>query len=267
MTIETWQVETLAAERYERVLVPALMAAWAARIIEAAGVQQGDRVLDVACGTGIVARTAVERAGATGHVVGLDLNPGMLAVAARLDADIEWRQGDATALPYADHSFDRVLCQFALMFFPDRLAALREMRRVLRPGGRLAIATWDTIESSPPYARQAAIVGRLAGADAEAIVRAPFVLADPVEIRQLVEGAGFIDIEITTIPDGVVYPGIDAILEGEFEATPLGAYLRERDPAIHASVLTAMREALRDFETNGKVVFPVSAHIAAATAP
>src|SRR5262245_56488818 len=150
MPTETWQVETVAAERYEAFLVPAIMAAWPPRLVATAHVQPGDRVLDVACGTGIVARTAAGIVGSAGHVTGLDLNPGMLAVANRLRPDLDWQQGDAASLPFPDASFDRVLCQFALMFFPDRLTALREMRRALILSGTLALSTFDAIEISPP---------------------------------------------------------------------------------------------------------------------
>lgn len=261
MTIESWQVATRAAELYEKRLVPALMAAWAPRTIEAARIRQGDRVLDVACGTGIVARAAAERAGDAGQVVGLDLNPGMLAVANRLQPKIEWRQGDATALPFADASFDRVLCQFGLMFFPGRPAALREMHRVLKPGGRLAVATWDAIEISPPYVRQAEIVERLAGPEAAAIVRAPFVLADPAELERMLAAAGFESVKAETVADVITYPNVDAVLEGEIDATPLGTFLQGQNTAIYDHVKTELREALTPFVTRDGVVYPTAAHI------
>lgn len=264
MPTESWQVETTAAERYEDRLVPALMAAWAPRTVEAAGVQPGDRVLDIACGTGIVARTAAARVGAAGQVVGLDLNPGMLSVARRIEPEIEWRQGDAAELPFPDASFDRVLCQFGLMFFPDRPAALREMRRVLRPDGGLAIATWDAIDISPPYVIQAEIVGCLAGADAESIVGAPFVLADPAELKRLLADAGFRSIAVSTISDVIAYPDIDAFLQGEIDATPLGSLLDERDPAIADQIKTRLHEALAPFVSPAGMNFPTAAHIASA---
>jgi ubiquinone/menaquinone biosynthesis C-methylase UbiE len=264
MTTERWQVETAAAERYEQFLVPALMAAWAPRLVAAAGVGPGDRVLDVACGTGIVARTAAGRVGTTGRVTGFDLNPGMLAVAQRLLPDFEWRQGDATSLPFPDASFDRVLCQFALMFFPDRLAALREMRRVLAPEGTVGLATWDAIEVSPPYVRQAEIVGRLAGAEAVAIVRSPFVLADPGELRDLCEAAGFEAVEIATIQDAIIYPSVEAFLEGEFDATPLGTFLQGLGGTIRDQAKAEMAEALVPFHTG--VTSPTAAHVVTARA-
>jgi SAM-dependent methyltransferase len=136
------QVSGNAAEVYEEFFVPALFREWAIRVADAADIQPGWRVLDVACGTGILARTIAERLGAKGSVVGLDLNEGMLQVAKRKAPAIEWRQGRAESLPFEAHSFDATVSQFGLMFFEDRRAALQEMARVLKPGGHLAVAVW-----------------------------------------------------------------------------------------------------------------------------
>src|SRR5262249_16959773 len=111
----------------------------------------GDDVLDVACGTGVLARSAKSRVGPRGMVYGLDLNAGMLSVAAHSEPDISWVPGRAEALPMGDGTFDRVLCQFGLMFFADRGIAIREMARVLRPGGRVCVATWAGVAQSPGY--------------------------------------------------------------------------------------------------------------------
>ena len=149
---ERFQLSAEAAERYEAQFVPAIFAEWAPRLIEIAGVEADQRVLDVACGTGIVARTAAEALAGSGQVVGLDLNPAMLAVARRVRPDLEWRQGDVASLPFSDGSFDRVLCQMALMFFPDRRQALREMARVTRPGSVVAVCVPAALEDQPAYA-------------------------------------------------------------------------------------------------------------------
>lgn len=121
---------------------------WVRRLVDVAALRPADHVLDVACGTGFVARKAAEHVGTGGRVVGIDLNTGMIE-AARATADgrdtIEWRTGDAAALPFADASFDVVLCQQGVQFFPDRLQGLREMNRVLRQGGRLAFTVWSAI--------------------------------------------------------------------------------------------------------------------------
>src|SRR5262245_5940490 len=132
---ETFQIPLAAAEAYEATFVPALFGELARHLVDFTGVAPGRSVLDVACGTGIVARTVADRLNGGGRVVGLDLNEAMLTVARRVRPEIEWRQGDAGNLPFATGSFDAVLCQMALMFFPDRGQSLGEMRRVVASGG------------------------------------------------------------------------------------------------------------------------------------
>lgn len=190
MTDPTLQGQMDAARRYQDQLVPALMEEWAPRVVDAARIRPAHRVLDVACGTGALTRAAASRAGPGGAVTGLDLNPGMLAVAARLSPLIQWQQGTAEALPFPDQSFDAVVSQFGLMFFPDPAAALREMMRVLVPGGRLAVAVWASLADTPAYAAEVALVDRLAGAAAADALRAPFVLGEPERLARLCRAAG-----------------------------------------------------------------------------
>jgi ubiquinone/menaquinone biosynthesis C-methylase UbiE len=143
---------TSVAEVYERYMVPAAFALWAADLLALLALPSGSRVLDVACGTGIVARMAAPQTGATGVVVGLDLHGGMLAVARAQAPTGVWVQGSATAFPCATAAFDVVVCQQGVQSFPDRLAALREMARVLRPGGRIALVVWGALADNPGHA-------------------------------------------------------------------------------------------------------------------
>jgi ubiquinone/menaquinone biosynthesis C-methylase UbiE len=140
------------AEVYERSMVPAAFALWAADLLALLALQPGSRLLDVAGGTGIVARMAAPHTGATGVVVGLDLHGGMLAVARAQAPTGVWVQGSATALPCTTAAFDVVVCQQGVQFFPDRLAALQEMARVLRPGGRVAVVVWGALADNPGHA-------------------------------------------------------------------------------------------------------------------
>jgi ubiquinone/menaquinone biosynthesis C-methylase UbiE len=140
MTDATWNPRDGAASIYQDLIVPALMEEWAPRVADAAEIRPGQRVLDVACGTGVLTRAAATRTGPSGAVTGLDLSPRMLEVAARLSPALTWHRGSAEALPFQDESFDAVVSQFGLMFVPDPTLALREMMRVLTRGGRLAVA-------------------------------------------------------------------------------------------------------------------------------
>jgi SAM-dependent methyltransferase len=137
-------------EMYEQLLVGPLFRPSAEVILEEVALARGNRLLDIACGTGIVARLAKERLGDSGRVVGVDVNPQMLAVARSVAPGIDWREGSATALPLQDdEQFDTVTCQQGLQFFPDKRAAAREMRNALAPGGMLAVATWRPTEEIP----------------------------------------------------------------------------------------------------------------------
>jgi ubiquinone/menaquinone biosynthesis C-methylase UbiE len=159
----TEQRTETAAEVFERLFLPAMAGPWAHRLVEAAGVRSGERVLDVACGTGAVAQVALERVRDTGAVAGLDLSAEMLAVARRKLPDVDLHEGRAEKLPFGDGVFDVALCQFGLMFFENRAQAVREMLRVLREGGRMAVVVWDSLERSPGYAALTDIVEECLG--------------------------------------------------------------------------------------------------------
>jgi len=146
-----WQLEGSAAELYQRHLVPGITSKWAEDLVHRAQLRPDEEVLDVACGTGVVARLAAKKM-ASGHVTGLDLNPGMLAVARGVvseGASVNWREGSALDLPFPSGRFDAVLCQLGLQFFPDQPKALREMRRVMRVPGRVALSVYSPIERTP----------------------------------------------------------------------------------------------------------------------
>ncbi len=182
-------VEAGPAEVYDRAFVPALFAQWGPVVAAAAGVAAGARVLDVGCGTGAATVTAAALAGRDGRVVGLDPNPEMLTVARRKPG-IEWVEGRAEKLPFGDAEFDAVVSQFAMMFFDDRVSALREMQRVLAPGGRMAVAVCGTLAASPGYSALAALLDRLFGIGVGDAFRAPFVLGDARAMQALAADAG-----------------------------------------------------------------------------
>jgi len=196
--MDQWTFEGT-ADAYEAYLVPVL-ALWTDQLFDLAALKPGERVLDVACGTGIVARRAAERVGATGKIVGLDADAGMLSVARSVASGmrlaIEWREASATAMPLPDSSFDVAFCQQGLQFFGDRLTALQEMHRVLVPGGRLALSVWRPIQHSPGYAVLADVLERHIGPEVAAMTRAPFALGDAGELRGLLAEAGFRNVHI-----------------------------------------------------------------------
>ncbi len=262
---ETGQVTQRAAEVYEEFFVPALFQQWAERTADAARIREGQRVLDVACGTGVFARTASNRVGGAGSVVGVDGNDGLLAVARRMAPQVEWRGARAEALPFEDDSVDAVGCQFGLMFFEDRPAALREMVRVLRPGGRLAVVVWDRLETSPGYAAMVDLLRRLFGDGVAAALDAPFVLGDRELLRSVVDTAGIEDAEVRTEVGTARFPSLASWIHTDIRGWTLA-------DMVDDDQLTRLQHeaetALRPFVTDDvRVEFAVSAHIVTATAP
>jgi ubiquinone/menaquinone biosynthesis C-methylase UbiE len=178
-----------AAENYERHFVPKIATPVSVALLEAAALRPGERVLDVACGTGLIARLATERVGPSGTVTGLDLSPDMIEVArAASPSTISWHVDDATSLPFPDDAYDVVLCQMGLMFMQDRRAAVGEMRRVTTPGGRIVVNTPGPIP--PLFAlMEQALVDHIS-ADLGGFVRAVFSMHDPDGVAALLHEAG-----------------------------------------------------------------------------
>jgi ubiquinone/menaquinone biosynthesis C-methylase UbiE len=265
---EHWQLEGSAAELYQRYLVPAITAVWAADLVERAAPRLGERVLDVACGTGVVARLAARRV-VTGRVVGLDINSAMLAVARslpRVDGQpIEWHEGSALEMPFADESFDLVLCQLGLQFFPDRSAALREMGRVLAPGGRLALSVYSSIEHTPAAYALANALDRHLGPGASVIKRSEHALADAEQLRGLVTGQDFRDVTICTTTQTIRFSSAREYVRLQIAATPMAGLVRGMESAQREAVVEAITgevvKAARSEAQKGGLAFPQEAHV------
>ena len=186
-------IDTSRAEAYERSMVPAIFGPWAEKLVTFAGLQAGERVLDVACGTGAVARAAANCVSPSGTVTGIDLDAGMAAVGGALaksaDARIDFHEGNATAMPFQDARFDVVLCQQGLQFLPEPDKGCKEIYRVLAPGGRIGLSLWLPLEHNPGYAAVVKALERR-GIDA-APVRRPFSLGNEGRLREMASAAGF----------------------------------------------------------------------------
>ncbi len=256
----TGQVNAEAARIYDAFFVPALFGEWAGPTCDAADIGSGDRVLDIACGTGVVAREAARRAGSRGRVVGLDRNPGMLAVAREQAPDIDWREGRAEALPFEDANFDVALCQFGLMFFEDRAGALREMRRVVRPGGTAAVVVWDRAETSPGYAAMIELIDRMFGASAADALRAPFVLGDAEALRSLLDAAGWADASIDTRTGTARFASISDWVRTDVRGWTLADLIDDEQCA--ALTRAAEAELSRFAGSDGRVAFAAPGHVA-----
>ena len=216
----------------------------------------------MACGTGIVARTAADRVGPTGSVVGLDLNEAMLIVAKRVRPDLEWRQGDAAELPFEEGSFDVALCQMALMFFPDRAGALAEMARVVTADGVVAICVPAGLDDQPAYGPLDAAVGELAGPEAQALMTTYWSCGDLAYLRKLFGQAGLTVTSARTHIGTVKYAAVDDAVTTELEATPLGELISAE---AYEALRKRARELLQRYVADDRSVgIPLAGHLVVA---
>ena len=265
MSERNLQTQIDAAKAYEALFVEALFAQFASKVADAAHIERGQRVLDVACGTGILTRELIRRTGSAASLAGIDPSPGMLVVAKEQAPDVEWREGVAESLPFPDRSFDAVVSQFGLMFFTDRKQALREMVRVLNPGGRLAVAVWGSLDSMPAYADLVALLDRTAGRAAADALRAPFVLGDRKALSALFSESGVASPQVAML-DGVArFPSIRILVEADLRGwLPLVGITLAEDRIDQ--ILQEAEVALGSYvNPDGRVTFALSAQLVTAT--
>jgi len=254
---ETFGLTVEQAHAYEDLFVPALFAQWVKPLLDCAGLAEGQRVVDVACGTGVVARTAARVVGPTGYVSGIDLNPAMIQVAQQIEPTIDWRVGEAASLPYDEGSFDVALCQSALFFFPDAAAAVCEMARVVTPLGRVAVQTYAGLDEQPGYGPFVDTVVRHAGPGALTLLGTYWSKGDLDELRALMEDAGLEVDRTLRILGAVTFPSVDALVHTEIQATPLVQQVSE---AAYRTIGQDARQVLAPYvESSGAVRLPIRA--------
>ena len=262
----------VAAENYEKNIVTYTMSPFAALLLELGNPQAGEHVVDVACGTGIVARQAAPRVGAAGTVVAVDVNPAMLTVARSLPvpegAAIDLREGSVLALPLSNNTFDLALCQHGLQFFPDRPAALRELFRVLRPGGRIAVSVWRSLEHQPASQLIWEAIARHLSTTTATLLPS-FTLGDAGELRALLESAGFADVTVIARSYTVREPRspqlIARLLASAAGLVPAYAAMgTEEQAALAQAVEREIDPALQNYIEGDEQLYPMSAHIALA---
>lgn len=255
----TGQVSSDAAVIYENHFVPALFAGWPKHVLAAAGVKAGDRVLDVACGTGVLAREAMQRVGTKGSVAGVDINDGMLAMARTKSPEIQWHCSPAESLPFADGSFDRVVCQFGLMFFQDPVKAIGEMRRVMRSGGTCAVAVWATLSDVPGYRALTEVLHELFGADIAKGIEVPFSLGNRYLLQDMFKEAGQASIDIETVRGTVRFNSLSDWLYINIKGWTLAEFI---DDEGYNELERRAPGALAQFvQPDGTVAFAASAQI------
>ena len=259
---ERGQVNTAAAEIYDAFFVPALFGQFPESVLDHAKVCSGDRVLDVGCGTGIVAHAARRRVGTSGEVAAVDPNEGMLAVAHRSEPSIDWHSGAAESLPFDDDCFDHTISQFAAMFFTDRTAALSEMARVTVDRGTVTIATWSGLDRTPGYEAMVALIADELGDAAANALRAPFVLGEIEDVEQLLAPIGT-DLRLDEISGTARFASIADWVHTDVRGWTLADLVDDDGEA--ALLARAERELARFVTADGAVNFPAPALVGTVT--
>ena len=260
-----WQLEGNAPLAYDTHIVDVFLQDYSRRLVEVAAIKPGDRVLDVACGTGVVTRLLAHKIGSAGQIVGFDLNAGMLARARasrETGAAIEWRVGSATDMPFADATFDCVICQHGLQFIPNKAAAVSEMHRVLADRGRTVISVWRSIEHCPWQAAIADAVERNVGSEQAAQIRSAFSFGDADQLQQVIVAAGFRGVEIRIERETIRHASMAEYVPGYISATPVAAAVAGLDKEAQAKFTTDVRDALAAYRVGGGLAAPIEAHVA-----
>lgn len=261
-----WQRSPGAALQYEQWAARFILGPWVPYFLESIALTPGEQVLDVACGTGIVTRLAAQHLGADGQVTGLDIHPDMLSVAQRTapqdGATILWKEGDAVTLPFRDASFDVVLCQQGLQFFPDRPMALQQMNRVLIPGGRVGIIVWSTIDQNPYFLALANAVERHIGHDAVIQMRSSFELGDKVELRRLISNAGFRGVVVNTAAKSLSLPALGEFIPRHLSGTSLAESVASLSKTGQKTLVTDVTTALASYARTEGIDVPFTVHLA-----
>ena len=244
---------------HEDYFVPAIYAQWAHHVSELAAIESGHEVLDVACGTGILARTALLEVGMRGKVTGLDHNEKMLAKARQLGPAIQWQAGDAAALPFDANSFDRVLCQFALMYIKNRVAAIKELLRVCQPRGMIVVATWAQLELSPAYRAFIELTRRIVGSKVALKLREPWSLGSPGRMDSLLLSSGVNEFECHARPGVARFPSIETFVEAHLRTT--GEFHSINEQSLR-DLLHATEDAFQRYVTpDGRIIVPLDGNI------
>jgi SAM-dependent methyltransferase len=257
-------VDTAAAEAYEEYMVPKIFGPWAQLVVDVVAPKPSDHILDVACGTGIAARLAANSVTASGRVAGLDIDPGMIAVARRLGRDaqvpVEWYCGSALDMPFEDHTFDLCFCLQGLQFFPDRVSGFSEIRRVLRPTGRLVATLWWPIEHNKGHYALAQSLERR-GVDASA-GRRPFSFGAANEIHETARRAGFREVNLRTEERLVRFPSVEAFVHCLASGAPSTRHaLAKISKESLDQLIKDVMIVLEPYVTGGELAFPMKTHV------
>lgn len=263
--VDSWQIAGDSPVSYEEYLVPGIFKPWAEKLLHLSSPSPGSTILDVACGTGIVARTAASNLGNGARVTGLDINPQMLKkateIAEKSGLKIEWKQGDAVELPFKDNRFDHLFCQQAMQFLTDPQQGLEEMHRVMKSNGTLALNILRSLTHNPAYQILADCLEEHAGETAGTMMRSPFPDWYKEIIRKMVSEAEFEDIQVHLDIISMRYPSPEEFLRREAASSPLAEEIETIGPEKRMNLVDDLTNSLEVYTDDEGVVFPMETYM------
>lgn len=253
-----WNIPGSPVEIYQDIFIPAMIGEWVPHMLALVDLRSGEKVLDVACGTGVITRAAAEAVGTGGSVTGVDISPDMLNLARKLNDGtfpaIDWHECDAQGLPFEDGLFDAVICQLGLMFIPDKVVALKEMNRVLKPNGRVAVMVWGAMEKCPGQTAMAKTWEKLFGAEQAAGFYRQHSMSDPQMLHSLLEAAGFCEIDVQQRTGTMRFPTTAHLVRGY---GALGRF--SASEAQQVAAVQEVNQALEIYVGAQGLVYPIEA--------
>ncbi|MEM8660943.1 MAG: methyltransferase domain-containing protein [Pseudomonadota bacterium] len=248
-----------AAKGYEEFFVPAIFNQWPPVLMTAAAVSEGQNILDVGCGTGVLTRELFQRVGRSGSVTGFDLSQSMLDVAKVQCPEATFKQGDVTKMPFASRHFHVVISAFMLMFVPDPVKALREMRRVLKVDGCLVVSVWEGLENNVVYGSLVEATREVLGSDSAKSMAWPFTMGEEGRLESIFESAGMAEIATSHHVGSAHFPSVEDFVSTEIQAWLLAGSTDQREID---EIVRLLRTGYPPFEnTAGEVSFPLNALI------
>lgn len=265
---EQWQLEGNSAESYERYLVPKMFVPLADYTLDKVGFGVGESLLDAGCGTGIVARRAATQVIGHGNLTGYDVNQGMLDVAKTasidLNASVEWHLGDLSNMPFSAETFDVAICQQSLQFIPDRVAVLKEIRRVLKHNGRLGLSVWRSVDYQPGFKVLSTFLDEHVGNGAGNMMRSPFPPWKMSYMRDILNESGFRDIHLEIVIRMIRFPSVAGYLHEEEMSSPLAGPLSVIDDVTRQNLIAALEDGLQTHVDDDGLVFPMETYVVTA---
>ncbi len=256
-----WQLSSGGPDAYEKYIVPAYTGAWADEIVNRACLGAGEKILDVACGTGLVARTASEKQNNSDLIYGIDVNEVMIKKAREIQPSINYHHGDVTEMPFPDNKFDVIFCQQGLQYFPDPSLALEEMNRVLVENGRVLLSVWRPIEYSPFYASLCKILEHYLNRKAASMLSGAFDFGGYEKLKTLFKNAGFNNIKVNIVIKQMSYSPLDEFIAGGLMASPFFKDIQEMQESKREEMLLEINKSNQDYIDDNGLAAPLESYI------